>query len=125
MLTLTLDDVTVVGNVAGIGKVVGCERQRTCADETVAGRSDSGVTMVTRLTLLAVLADGVVLAVEALTADGVAGGAVVVALAWDAEAAERTRLGAEVARGAILARRTDVVGWAVALLDRNGHFGAG
>ena len=125
LLTLTLDDVAVVGDVARIGEIIGSEGQRTGADEAVAGCADGGVAMVTNLTLFAVVAHGVVLTVEALTGHRVASVAVVVTLARNAETAERTRLGAEVTRSAVLAGCSNVVRRAVALLYRYSHIGAG
>ena len=124
-LALTLDDVAVVGNVARVGKVVGSDGQGAGADEAIAGRADGGVAMVTALTLFAMIPHRVVLAVEAFAGDRVARLAVVVALAWNAEAAEGTRLGPEVARSAVLAGRSHVVGRAVALLHGHGHVGTG
>ena len=83
----------------------------------------SGISLVTHVAFLAMVTDGVVLAIETFACDGVASVAMSVTLARNAKSAVRSSMCSEMTRCAIFARGSLIVGWAATLFHCDGNIG--
>lgn len=113
---LAVDLLARLRDLASGGKVVRVEGQWTGADHAVVRRPIGGIAIISRQTLLAVVATRRVLAVLADASGTVAGIGMAVALAGHAVAAIWPVLHTMIARGAVFARVSHIAGRALAVL---------